>query len=227
MNSKLPFAMKVPVLYVNPTPYHDPGLIESVYRAGGLGIVDQVAGTDSGPPVAPNVPHGVRVSLDRLADTAGGSDLRLAVVPLDDAEGLAALKPGALAELSIPVVVEVSCAAQAAQAEKAGAAALIARGNEGPGWVSPLSGLVLLQEILEITELPVFLQGGVGLRTALGAVCAGAAGVVLDVHLLLASDSKLALELKQFFAALSLPATVTLGEAWIDHAGSTPASGRR
>ncbi|MEW6114840.1 MAG: beta-ketoacyl synthase N-terminal-like domain-containing protein, partial [Thermodesulfobacteriota bacterium] len=111
-------------------------------------------------------------------------------------------------------LVEVGSAAQAAGAEKAGAAALVARGNEGPGWVSERSGLVLLQEILGVCPLPVFLQGGIGLHTAAGAVGAGATGVVLDVHLLLTEESVINASLKSFFSALGIPATVTLGEAW-------------
>ena len=213
MTTKLPFNMKIPVIYVNPPFYTDPGLIESVYRAGGLGIVDRVVATDSHSGIAPAVPHGVRISLEHLKDVTQDSSMRLAVLPLDDADGLVSLESGAFG-LPVPVAVEVGSAAQALQAEKAGAAALIARGNEGPGWVSPTSGLVLLQEILEMTGLPVFLQGGVGLRTAFGAMCAGATGIVLDVHLLLASDSALDAAVKKFLGSLSLPATVTLGEAW-------------
>ncbi len=50
------------------------------------------------------------------------------------------------------------------------------------------------------------LQGGIGFRTAAGAVAAGAAGVVLDVHLLLTEGSGLGKPMKDFFRSLGLPA---------------------
>ncbi len=57
-----------------------------------------------------------------------------------------------------------------------------------------------------------FLQGGIGLHTAAGAVAAGAAGVVLDVHLTLTEDSAVRASLKDFLRGLGFPATVTLAE---------------
>src|SRR5208283_2593107 len=79
-------------------------------------------------------------------------------------------------------------------------------------WVSETCGFVLLQEILRIASVPVFLQGGIGLRTAAGAIAAGAAGVVLDVHLLLTNNSGVPQSLRKFFQGLGFPASVVLAE---------------
>ena len=212
MKLVLPFGLEVPVLYVNPPVNADAGLIEEVSRAGGLGIVDHVTSGPVSFDVPSDVPHGVRVSLEELDALKLESNVRLVLVPFDDADLLAALEPGALKRLSVPVLVEVGSSQQALDAEKAGAAGLIARGNEGPGWVSETSGFVLIQEILAVSDLPLFLQGGVGMHTAAGAIAAGATGVVLDVHLLLFAGSAVPQSLKDFLAALGLPATVTLAE---------------
>jgi len=53
----------------------------------------------------------------------------------------------------------------------------------------------------------------VGLRTAAGAIAAGAAGVVLDVHLLLTDNSGVLQSLQKFLRDLGFPATAVLAEA--------------
>jgi len=213
MMRKLPFELRIPVLYAGHPLQGNSGLIERVHRAGGLGIVDRfnANGGQVEPPAG--VPHGVRISLDELGRLDSADGVRLAVLPLEEIDRVAALAPGKLAGAAVPVAVEVGSGTQAVAAEKAGAAALIARGNEGPGRVSETGGLVLLQEVLGASRLPVFLQGGIGLHTAAGASAAGATGVVLDVHLLLAEDSTVAAETKDFLRSLTAPATVVLGES--------------
>lgn len=215
MNIRLPFELRIPLLYVNPPINNDPRLIEVVAGAGGLGFVDYVTAGPSGFSVAGGTPHGVRIRLDALGGRfTPEPDVKACLIPLEDVDDVILLEPGKLKALPVPALVEVGSASQAAGAEKAGAVGLIARGNEGPGWVSERNGLVLLQEILGVCPLPVFLQGGIGLHTATGAVAAGATGVALDVHLLLTGESAIDHQLKSFFAALDVPATITLGETW-------------
>lgn len=204
--------VEVPVLYVNPPYNPDPALIEEVSQAGGLGIIDHVTSGPATFAVPPNIPHGVRISLDSLPDWPWGPGIQVALIPLQNAQAISGLASNALERAPVPVIVEVGNRSHALAARDAGAAALIAKGHEGPGWVSETSGLVLIQEILECCDLPLFLQGGVSLRTASAAVAAGAAGVVLDVHLLFTDASGLSPSLKQFLGALSLPATALLCE---------------
>jgi phosphopantetheine--protein transferase-like protein len=212
MKLPLPFDLKIPVLYVNPGINADPGLAEEVSRAGGLGIVDHVAAGPAELEISPGVPYGVRSSLKDLEQFAQAEGLRLILIPLEESEQVASLEPQTLEKVGVPVLVEVGSARQAMAAEKAGAAGFVARGNEGPGWVSETSGLVLLQEIRALSDLPLFLQGGVGLRTAAGARAAGATGVVLDVHLLLTDGSRVNPALKDFLNSMGLPTTVTLAD---------------
>ncbi|MFH1112944.1 MAG: SDR family NAD(P)-dependent oxidoreductase [Pseudomonadota bacterium] len=206
------FNRDIPVLYVNP-PYNcGPALVEEVSGAGGLGIIDHATSGPARFAVSNDTPHGVRIPLEELRRCSWEPNTELALVPIEDAGKVSELEQGFLSRLPVPVLVEVGDSVGAIAAYKAGAAGLIARGNEGPGWVSQTSGLVLLQDVLDAVDLPVFLQGGVGLRTAMGAAAAGAAGVVLDVHLLLTGGSALEQHLKDFLSSLGLPCTLTLAE---------------
>ena len=201
-----------PVLFVNPPVNADQTLIEEVSTAGGLGIVDHVTAGPARFQVKAGAPHGVRVRLEDLKTAASASDVRLVVVPYEDVSRLAAMAPGELSSYPIPVAVEVGSKADAAQAERVGASLLIARANEGPGWVSQTTGFVLFQEIKKSSRLPVMLQGGVTFRSAAGVAAAGGAGVVLDVHLLLAEGSKISNEMRAFLRSLKTPSTAVLAE---------------
>jgi phosphopantetheine--protein transferase-like protein len=212
MKTHLPIDVNIPVLYINPPLNADPSLIEAVSRSGGLGIVDHVTAGPSDLQIAEGVRHGVRVRLQDAKSFPIRSHVTLMVLPLEEADGLASLAPAALKEIPVPVFAEVGRTDHAVHAEKAGAAGLIAKGYEAPGWISETCGFVLFQEIAAASSLPIFLQGGIGLHTAAGAVAAGAAGVVLDVHLYLTEDSALKPSLKDFLQGLGFPATVTLAE---------------
>ena len=209
---KLLAGLKTPVLYVNPPINADSGLIEEVSRAGGLGIVDHVTSGPATFTISRGVPHGVRILFQDLSRFSAEPGVVAAVIALEDVDSISSLDPGSLSRYSIPVLVEVADADQAMIAANVGATAVIARGNEGPGWVSETNGFVLLQEILRKTQITVFLQGGIDFRTASGAVAAGAAGVVLDVHLLLTSGAAIDSAHRDFLRSLSMPATSVLAE---------------
>lgn len=206
--------IKIPVLYVNPYFNNDPQLIEEVTQAGGLGVVDHATVSRSTMRLSSGVTHGVRCYLKDLADYGSNSYIRVAIIPLIDVEDMNKGESLSLSKYPFPVFVEAGNADHAMIAEKAGAAGLIVRGSEGPGWVSDTNGFVLLQKILQSSKLPVFLQGGVSLRTAAGCVRAGASGVVLDNHLLLTESSSLSEKFKKFLSGLVLPATTVLGEGF-------------
>ncbi len=142
MKLRLPFDLKIPVLYVNPAINSHPGLVEAISSSGGLGIVDHVTGGPAQFTVSPGIPHGARVFMEDLERFASDEQVKLLLLPFEEAEKVASLEPAALKSVPRPVAVEVGSANQALAAERAGAAGLIARGNEGPGWVSDTSGLV-------------------------------------------------------------------------------------
>jgi hypothetical protein len=94
------------------------------------------------------------------------------------------------------VLVEASDVAEARTAAEAGADGLIAKGSESGGQVGDTSAFVLLQQLLADTslDLPIWSAGGIGLHTAAAAIAGGAAGVVLDAQLALATEAELSNE---------------------------------
>ncbi|SIN89960.1 polyketide-type polyunsaturated fatty acid synthase PfaA [Singulisphaera sp. GP187] len=89
-------------------------------------------------------------------------------------------------------VAEVSSRASCRAAAAAGFEALIVAGNEAGGRVAEESSFILLQAAVGIEDAPpVWVRGGIGLRSAAACVAAGAAGVVLDGAVLLAKESPL------------------------------------
>ncbi|GAA1982376.1 SDR family oxidoreductase [Amycolatopsis minnesotensis] len=179
------------VLGVGPFGTVDPLLAAAVSRGGGFGIVG-LTGEDALEALrrvaGAGVPFGARV----------GADCPFGPAELDGVEGLAlvVLAAGAtwdIGELEVPVLVEVTDLDEAREAVVHGAYGVIARGSESGGVVSELSSFVLVQRLLDgladVGEVPVWVCGGIGPRTAAAAVAGGAAGVVLDVQLGLFPDA--------------------------------------
>ncbi len=89
---------------------------------------------------------------------------------------------------------------------------LIARGHESGGWGSADSAFLLTQKLLQQSELPVYVQGGIGVQTAAACRAAGAAGVVLDNQLWLMPESPLSQDAKQHLSNLNGQEAVLIGE---------------
>ncbi|PPE72943.1 hypothetical protein C3942_16105 [Solimonas fluminis] len=105
----------------------------------------------------------------------------------------------------LPVIVQVCSVAEAEQALAAGAAGLIAKGQESGGRIGEESSFVLLQRLVPLARaagVPVWCQGGIALHTAAGAVAGGAFGVVLDSVLGAFPESSLPAELKSQLLAM-------------------------
>lgn len=212
MNTISKFSPSVPIIFVNPYFNRSFNLIRKVIELGGIGVIDHVtAGPARFDPDNSNS-YGVRVHLNDPMLHSGNDRIGLAIIPLDDCDALESIENHAFSNLSAPVLVEVGGIDHVKHAERLGAQGLIVRGNEGPGWVSRTHGFVLLQKVLEISELPVFLQGGVGPCTAAGAIRAGASGIVLDYHLLLTDESAIDSELKNFLGSLDLSGSTILDD---------------
>ena len=70
-------------------------------------------------------------------------------------------------EPSVKVIYQVLDLESAKAASAAGAAGIIVKGNEGAGKVAYESSFVLFQRVIkEVSDLPIWVQGGVGLHTA-------------------------------------------------------------
>src|SRR5258708_1487654 len=84
-------------------------------------------------------------------------------------------------------------------------------GEAAGGWVGEETGFALLQRLIKCVDLPVWVQGGVGLHTAAACDAAGAAGAVLDSQLLLARESPLADDVRSRLATMDGSETACLG----------------
>ncbi|MEU4554356.1 SDR family NAD(P)-dependent oxidoreductase [Micromonospora violae] len=170
----------------------------AAHHGGGHGVLDLASGDSwtltalaqaaagSSGPIGVRVPAGCTATPADV-DRAGHGQVDLLVLPLD--------APWSLAEVvdRYRVLVEVTSLDDARYAAAAGAHGLIARGMEGGGTVSELSSFVLLQQLAaaDDLDLPIWVAGGIGPRTAVACVIGGAAGVVLDSQLTLMPESEL------------------------------------
>lgn len=125
-----------------------------------------------------------------------------------------------LAEFSkrdIVTAIEVDNKNNARQAIAAGVDFLVASGNEACGWVSPKTSLILIQELLEIHDVPLVIRGSLGPQGVAGAMAAGCAGSILDSQLLLTDDSTVNDRLKKALVAFSPSDTRVVGDLVNQH----------
>ncbi|MER7165746.1 SDR family NAD(P)-dependent oxidoreductase [Micromonospora sp. NPDC000207] len=188
------------IMVVNPVGAVEPSprITAAACAGGGWGLLDLAAGDDwtlralrqaaswSPGPIGVRIPAGCQATPDEVDDAARGRVELLLVTPDS---------PWPLAEITnrYRVVVEVTSRDEARAAAAAGAHGLVARGLEAGGRVSDLSSFVLLQQLVtdQTLDLPIWVVGGIGPRTAGAAVVGGAAGVLLDTQLALMPESEL------------------------------------
>jgi acyl transferase domain-containing protein/NAD(P)-dependent dehydrogenase (short-subunit alcohol dehydrogenase family) len=100
------------------------------------------------------------------------------------------------------VLAQVTNLEEARRAEAAGVAGLIAKGTESGGRVGEKTSFILLQHLVRETDLPIWVQGGIGPHTAAACVAGGARGVVIDAQLALARESRLPAPVKDAIASM-------------------------
>jgi len=101
------------------------------------------------------------------------------------------------------VFLEVTSADRAVCGQELGVDGLLVKGSEAGGIVGEKTAFILLQQVISGISLPVLVQGGIGLHTAGACYAAGAAGVVLDSQLLLATESPLSGDVKKHLAKMN------------------------
>ncbi len=173
-------------LIIGVTPFAEPRarLTAAVARAGGLGVLD--LGRD--PAAALAALAEVRRWWPGTFGVRVGPGCPLGPDDLPSEVDTVVLAPGERWDGPQRVLAEVTSRADAFHPAAAG---LIARGSECGGRVGETTTFVLLQQLLAGTDLPVWACGGIGPHTAAAAVAGGAAGVVLDTQLALASEVEL------------------------------------
>ena len=197
----------IPLIALSPFQFPDPKLVKALDKANVMGVLDP--GSD--PELAREAMHGLVAANPRRFGVVAREAVDPALVP---AEALIVL-PGPLYPVAAwaPrfVMAQVTSLDEARRAEEAGVSGLIAKGSESGGRVGDESSFILLQRLLRSTNLPVWVQGGIGPYTAAACIAGGAAGVVLDSQLALARESSLPDDIKQAIAAMDGSETTVMG----------------
>ncbi|WP_020649517.1 type I polyketide synthase [Solimonas variicoloris] len=197
------------------------GIAAAVARAGGIGLLDLEFARDSELVqrnfvqlcVSSDARIGLRVTPDsaklarKLLAQADGRALTVVLAGTDSYKKLrkdAGLRTGdrAWAEISDPAQLDAI----------EGCDAIVARGHESGGWVGEYTSYILLQKLAGRTQLPLVVQGGVGVHSAAACRAAGAAGVIYDDQLLLLAESPLPISLQNELGRLNGAETRLLGE---------------
>ncbi|NGY66034.1 SDR family NAD(P)-dependent oxidoreductase [Lentzea sp. NEAU-D13] len=173
------------VLCFSPFSTPNPALVVAAERAGGLGVLD----------LGPNAAADLGRVTARHPRAFGVRLHGPLTVPLPDAVDtvvvdLVRYLPN-LAELGERrVLAVVTSVAEAVAAIEFGAGGLIAKGAEAGGRVGGSPAFVLLQQVLALTDLPVWVAGSIGPDTAAAAITGGARGVVLEGQLTLLAEAR-------------------------------------
>lgn len=196
------------ILAVTPFGRPDPSLAAAVCRAGALGAVDLGSDVESGlaalDRAAREAPGklGVRVHRGAVPDPGDLPD-RVDFVVMPAGEDLAPWD-------GFTTYVRATTLEEARRAEDDGADAVIVSGREAGGRHGEQGGFVLLQRALERLEVPVWIHGGVGLRSAAACMAGGAAGLVLDSQLALVEESTVPEEIRAAVARMDGTETVSV-----------------
>ncbi|RLJ72817.1 polyketide-type polyunsaturated fatty acid synthase PfaA [Pedobacter alluvionis] len=138
---------------------------------------------------------GVSINSLELADIDLPTQVSLIILPYDFV-----LKR----KTSAKIFYQVFDLESARVAQANGAHGIIVKGNEGTGRVAYESSFVLFQRIIkEITSIPVWVQGGVGIHTAASLMAQGATGIILDSQLALFPECSAPEDLKTVCGKLS------------------------
>lgn len=201
--------MRPSILGITPFERPDTTLAVALSRAAAIGVLD--LGTDL---------EAARSALAAAARRASrGLGVRVHAGALPPPDSL----PAAVEIVVLPsgidpapwrprrVFVQVVSSAEAARAIEAGADALIAVGLESGGRVGDESAFILSQRLIHDTNLPVWVQGGIGPHSAAACFAGGAAGVVLDSQLALVRESTLPQAVKDVVRAMDGSETALCG----------------
>lgn len=184
------------VLVADPCQQPNPRLAAAAVRAGALGVLD-ISGVDSAGAADLIAELARRVSGDFGIRLPHGTDLAGAGLVLPHELHTVILTgpvppepPDSAAWGDRRVLVEVVSRAEAEWAVAAGASGLVAKGCEAGGRIGDIESFVLAQHVAQL-DVPFWLQGGLGERTAAAALAAGASGILLDGQLALTRESLL------------------------------------
>ena len=173
------------VLCLSPFGTPNPALVVAAERAGGLGVLD-AGSTLAGDLKRVAKRHEGAFAVRLHGPLTGALPDVVDTVVVD----LVRYVPNQVELGERRVLAVVTSVAEAVVAIEFGADGLIAKGAEAGGRVGGSPAFVLLQQVLAITDLPVWLAGSIGPDTAAAAVAGGARGVVLEGQLTLVAEAR-------------------------------------
>ncbi|WP_231114754.1 type I polyketide synthase [Lentzea aerocolonigenes] len=173
------------MLCLSPFSTPNPALVVAAERAGALGVLDlgPRAARDLGRVTAR---HGRGFAVRLHGPLTGALPDQVDTVVVD----LVRYVPNRAELRERRVLAVITSVAEAVAAIEFGATGLIAKGAEAGGRVGGSPAFVLLQQVLAITDLPVWVAGSIGPDTAAAAVAGGARGVVLEGQLALVAEAR-------------------------------------
>ncbi len=196
------------IIGISPFFNPDPNLVAALAKTDALGVLD--LGAD---------PAAAAAGLDALLarnPRRFGVLVRPGVQPTDLPTEALVVLPGPtypVAEWAPRrVLAQVTCLEEARRAVVAGACGLIAKGTESGGRIGQDTSFLLLQHLVRETDLPIWVQGGIGVHTAGACVAGGAYGVVLDAQLALARESRLPADIKSAVSMMDGSETTLIGD---------------
>lgn len=174
-------------------------LVSAISNAGGFGVIacgsmgpDLLATEIEATKALTDKPFGVNLitmhpQLEELADVCIAEGVSHVVLAGGLPPGSAIKK---LKEAGVKVICFAPALVLAKRLVRSGADALVIEGSEAGGHIGPVSTSVLAQEILpQITDVPVFVAGGIGRGEAIVSYLEmGAAGVQLGTRFVCASE---------------------------------------
>lgn len=198
----------------------DGRLAAAVSEAGGLGIISAMnAGADhlrEQIRIARSMtdrPFGVNLMLmspaaDEMAAVIAGEKIRVVTT----GAGSPAKYMPMWKEAGVSVIPVVASVAYAKMMEKAGAAAVIAEGQESGGHIGELTTMALVPQVADAVKIPVIAAGGIADgRGMAAALMLGACGIQMGTRFLVAKECSVHQTYKDMVIGASDVATVTTG----------------
>lgn len=175
----------------------DGKLAAAVSNAGGLGIISAMNADAqylrNQIKIAKELtdrPFGVNIMLmSPFADEAAQVCVEERPAVVTTGAGSAAKYISMWKEAGIKVIPVIASVSMARQAQKAGADAVIAEGQESGGHIGELTTMALVPQVADAVEIPVLAAGGIGDgRGIAAAVMLGASGVQMGTRFLVAKE---------------------------------------
>ncbi|MDO4553092.1 MAG: nitronate monooxygenase [Bacillota bacterium] len=194
-------------------------LAAAVSEAGGLGILSAVAPEGSLREQIRRVrqltskPFGVNIMLMHpSAEEASALVVEEKVPVVTTGAGLAAGQMEAWNQAGIAVIPVVASVAMARRAQRAGAAAVIAEGQESGGHIGELTTMAIVPQVCDAVDIPVVAAGGIADgRGAAAAFLLGASAIQLGTRFLSARECGVHENYKQMILDAQDISTVATG----------------